>query len=265
MVGGLQACPVYAPLEAQIRDYLRRDPARWGIHFLDLGSRATFGINPNLPIPQASTVKIPIILYLNCLIAQGRLSWGNRVAYDPETDYRGGAGVLQFFAKKGNRYSLRFLSNILITLSDNVAKAMLVKFLGAQNIVQFMAGLGATEPHVAGEDPTTAADMTLYLDAVLRFAQECPALGCRIIDDLAHTMWNEGLPARLPADIVVAHKEGDITGVSDDVGIVFARHPYILSILSQGQEDIEAGFAKIADISRLVYNYQESVYCPPLW
>ncbi len=263
MINFTPASHAYAPLERQIRDYLKRDPATWGIHFLDLDSRATFGINPRLPIPQASTVKVPIVLYLNCLVARGALRWTDRVAYNPGTDYRGGAGALQFFAREGSRYSLRLLSNLVITLSDNVAKAMLVRFLGAENIVRFMVSLGALQPHVAGEDPTTAVDMTIYLEAVLRFAQGCPALGCRIIDDLAHTMWNEGLPARLPPEIVVAHKEGDITGVSDDVGIVFARHPYILSVLSQGQEDIEAGFRKIADISRLVYNYQEAVYSAP--
>jgi len=256
-----QACDLYAPLEAQIRDYLRRDSARWGIHFLDLGSRAAFGVNPQLPIPQASTVKVPIVLYVNCLVAWGRLRWTDRVAYDPETDYRGGAGALQFSAREGSKYSLRLLTNLAITLSDNVAKAMLVRYLGADNIIAFIAGLGASEPHVAGDDPTTAADMTLYLDALLKFQQQCPGLGCRMLDDLANTMWNEGLPARLPPDIVVAHKEGDITGVSDDVGIVFASHPYILSILSEGQEDIEAGFGRIADISRLVYYHQESVSC----
>ena len=38
----------------------------------------------------------------------------------------------------------------------------------------------------------------------------------------------------------MAHKEGDITG--DDVGIVYATHPYIISVMSQGHDDVEAGF-----------------------
>jgi len=250
----------YAPLEARVREAIAGDPATYGIHFLDLGSRMEFGIDPFRPIPQASTVKVPIVLYVNCLVAQGALRWKDRVVYDPETDYRDGAGALQFFAHAGEGYSIRVLSNLVITLSDNVAKAMLVKHLGLENIRRFMASLGAAQPHVAGDDPTTARDMTLYLEAVLAFAWACPALGCRILDDLANTIWNTGLPGRLPPHLIVAHKEGDITGVSNDVGIVFSRHPYILSILSEGQENVEAGFGKIAAISRIVYDYQEALY-----
>lgn len=68
----------------------------------------------------------------------------------------------------------------------------------------------------------------------------------------------------LPGGVQVAHKEGDIVGVSDDVGIVFSRHPYVLCILSEGQKDVEAGFRKIAEVSRMVFDYQEYVYgCTP--
>ncbi|MBC7339359.1 MAG: hypothetical protein H5U04_05805 [Firmicutes bacterium] len=42
--------------------------------------------------------------------------------------------------------------------------------------------------------------------------------------------------------------------------LLAASNPYILCILSQGQQDIEAGFRKISEISRLVYEYQEQVY-----
>ena len=42
-------------------------------------------------------------------------------------------------------------------------------------------------------------------------------------------------------EVVVAHKEGDIMGVADDVGIIYANYPYILSVMSQGHDDVEAG------------------------
>ncbi|HHY96198.1 MAG TPA: serine hydrolase [Firmicutes bacterium] len=224
--------------------------------FLDLQSGRDFGINADLPLPQASTVKVPIVLYLNHLVAQGKASWSDRVAYRPATDYRTGAGAMQFFAQPGNTYSLRVLSNLAITLSDNVAKAMLVRHLGKGNIEAFMAQLGASQPHVDGGEPTTARDMAIYLQAALKLAQERPDLGGRLLDDLSHTIWHVGLPGQLPPELQVAHKEGDITGVSDDVGIVFASRPYILCVLSRGQQDIEGGFRKIAQISRLVYDYQ---------
>ncbi|MGE5484082.1 MAG: serine hydrolase [Ignavibacteriales bacterium] len=249
--------PGYEALKSQIEAALAGDPASYSIYFLDLESGREFGINPDLPIPQASTVKVPLVLYVNRLVAQGKANWTDRIAYQPETDYRSGAGALQTFASPGGTYSLRALCNLAITLSDNVAKAMLVRHFGATDFERFMASLGAQQPHVDGQDPTTARDMAIYLQEVLRLAREEPELGSRMIDDLSNTIWHVGLPGRLPAGIQVAHKEGDITGVSNDVGIVFARRPYILCVLSRGQSDTEAGFGKIAAISKMVYDYQE--------
>lgn len=251
--------PDYGPLEREIRAYLAEDPATYGIYFLDLTSGKSFGINPDLPLPQASTVKLPIALYVYHLVAQGKVSWTDRVAYHPETDYRSGAGALQFFAPAGATYSLRTLTNLALTLSDNVAKAMLVRYLGADNLKEFMAGLGASSPRVDGQDPTTARDMAIYLQEALRLARERPELGERLLDDLSHTIWHVGLPGELPPSLQVAHKEGDLAGVANDVGIVFASRPYILCVLSRGQADTEAGFAKIARLSRMVYDYQRNL------
>jgi beta-lactamase class A len=251
---------VYAPLRRQIQELISGDPATYGVFFLDLGTGVHFGIEADRPIPQASTVKVPIALYVNRLVSQGFADWSDGVEYRPDTDYRDGAGALQYFARAGSPYSLRVLTNLAITLSDNVAKAMLVRHFGAANIEAYMATLGAAENHVEGEAPTTSRDMAIYLCEVLRFADECPGLGCRLIDDLSFTIWNTGLPLLLPPEIRVAHKEGDITGVSDDVGIVFSRHPYIINVLSKGQPDVEAGFARIAEISRMVFDYQIALH-----
>lgn len=94
--------PRYEPLRDQIAAYLAGDPATYGIYFLDLGSGRDFGINADLPIPQASTVKVPIVLYVNHLVAQGRVSWADRVAYHPATDYRTGAGALPHHLARGS-------------------------------------------------------------------------------------------------------------------------------------------------------------------
>ncbi len=252
--------PGYEQIRARVESYLSEEPATYSIMFLDLGTGMGFRIDADRPIPQASTVKVPIVLYANHLVRLGLADWSDRVQYRPETDYRGGAGAMQFFARPGSTYSLRLLANLAITLSDNVAKAMLVRHFGATNLEEFMTRLGAREARVEGEAPTTARDMTMYLLEVLRLARECPELGWRMIDDLSNTIYDTGIPLLLPRGIRVAHKEGDITGVSDDVGIVFSRHPYVLSVLSEGQKDVEAGFRRIAEISRMVFDYQESVY-----
>lgn len=132
----------YTPLQRQVLAFIETRPQRFGIYFKDLTSGQEWGMDADRPFPAASTVKVPIALYVNELVAQGRLKWTDRVRYEQAIDYAGGAGVLQHDGMDGATYSLRVLTNLLITISDNVAWQMLTRFLGKENIAAFMRSLG---------------------------------------------------------------------------------------------------------------------------
>lgn len=253
------AQPDYRPLKAELETYMGSQPAVYGVYFRDLMSGTSFGINEREPIAAASTVKVPVVLYLNHLVAEGQASWDDRVVYNSATDYQDGAGILQFSARDGDSYSLRTLANLAITISDNVAYRMLVRHLGKDNIAAFMRGLGGEIVFPDGQNVTCAKDMAAYIQGVLDFERAHPDLGSRLLDDMAHPIYHVGLPGKLPPQVVVAHKEGDVSAVANDVGVVFARRPYILVVLSKNVPDIDQGFATIAEISRMVYDYQNSV------
>ncbi|MEW6276718.1 MAG: serine hydrolase [Bacillota bacterium] len=248
--------PDYRPLQQQLQEYVAAQPGVYGIYFQDLTSGAEFDLNGDEPITAASTVKVPAVLYLNHLIAQGKMSWDDRVAYDSTRDYQGGAGILQFAARDGDTYSLRVLANLAITISDNIAYRMLVRHLGKDNLARFMRDLGGQTVFPGEENITTARDMGRYMAAVWEFSRKYPAQGKRFLDDLANPIYHVGLPGKLPPEVKAAHKEGDVWRVANDAGIVFARRPYILVVLSQGETDVDKGFARIAEISRMVYDFQ---------
>ncbi len=254
------ARPDYGPLEEEIRAFLAARPGVvFGIYFKDLQSGAEFGIDADRPLPAASTVKVPLVLYLNRLVAEGKADFAERIAYQPESDYATGAGILQYEARAGDTYSLRVLANLAITISDNVATRMLLRRLGRDNLADFMRRLGGRTVYPEGRNVTTARDMGRYMEAVLAFARERPDLGNRLLDDMAHSIYHVGLPGELPVRVTVAHKEGDLEGVADDVGIVFGSRPFILCVLSEGVADVDQGFRDIARLSRLVFDYQEGL------
>ncbi len=72
---------------------------------------------------------------------------------------------------------------------------------------------------------------------------------------MVRSIYKDGLPNYLPADLKVGHKVGALPAVATDVGIVFLPgHPYVLSVMTKdvgASED--PGFLAIGEISRLVY------------
>lgn len=249
----------YAPLKQQIAGYLAGKKAEYSVYFEDLRTGQGFGINEHAWFHAASTIKLPAVLYLNQLAAEGRVDWQTKVAYEPETDWQAGAGALQFFGQAGEGYTLRTLQTLSLTLSDNIAHRMLVRYLGKDNIAGYMRSLGAEAAYPQGQAITTARDMGIYVRAALDLARRHPAEGKRLLDDLANTIWDVGLSGRLPEGVTVAHKEGDVSGVANDAGVVFSARPYILVVLSNNQKDIDQGFRDIADISRMVWDFQEAL------
>ena len=249
--------PDYGPLRTQVARFIATRPQTFGIYFKDLQTGATWGINEREPIHAASTIKVPLVLYVNHQVAAGKARMDDRIVYEPGRDLTGGAGILQRDGFPGKSYSLRVLTNLSITISDNVTTNMLFRHFGKENVGEFMRQLGGEVIFPEGRRLSTARDMGLYVEAVLDFARQHPLLGGRMLDDMGHSIFHVGLPGLLPEEVFVAHKEGDIEGVADDVGIVFSARPYVLAILSRGVESIDRGFEDIARISKIVYDYQE--------
>lgn len=255
----LAARPDYQSMKQEVESYLNTLPGTYGIYFKDLESGEVVGINEKEAIPPASTIKLPVVLYLYEQVAAGKLDWRDRVRYNKNTDYQGGAGDLQFSARHGDTYSLRCLAAISITLSDNIAHNMLVRHLGYDNVMEFIKRLGPDTTRPFGSASTTAADMGAFVEEAYKFAQSNPEQGGRFLNDLAHTIYHVGLPGKLPTKLVVPHKEGSIIGVATDAGIIFSRRPYILVVLSKGVSDEDTGFKNIAEISRIIYDHQQTL------
>ncbi len=250
----------WQPLKQSIQSYIDTQRGQFAVYVYDFQSASELGISSETPMYAASSIKVPVVLYLYTQAARGNLSLDETVSYQPSLDYSTGSGVIQYTAAAGNRYSLRTLGNLAITISDNTATKMLIRRLGLDDIRSFMASLGGAVLFPNGRWESTARDLGLYMRAARRFAEENPDLGGTFLYDLSHTITNEGIPQSLPEGVRVAHKVGAAGTVATDAGIVFLnRGPYVLSVLTKGVGDTEVpGFNAIGRISKMVYDYMTS-------
>jgi len=248
----------YSALQQQIQGYLAGQPGTYGVYFKDLSTGQSFSINADMPLPAASTVKLPTVLFINDLVSSGILDWQQKLTYSSASNYQGGSGILQFSVKDGDKLTLRALTTQAITVSDNIAYNMLRNFVGRGSIANYMRSLGGQTVFPNGQNLSTARDMATYVQAALDFAKVSPD-GRRLLDDMANGIYNEGIPLIIPGSVTVAHKEGFVWGSPADVGVVFGSRPFVVTVLSQGVEDPDQGFANIATVTKMMYDYQEGL------
>jgi beta-lactamase class A len=164
----------------------------------------------------------------------------------------------------GIRMTLRALCDAMITVSSNLAANTLIETLGVKNIqrtverlgaggMQVLRGVGDQTAFEAGLNNTTdARGLLTLLTKLARSEVVHPAASAEMIAILKRQAPNDGIPAGLPPDTIVAHKTGTITKIHHDAGIIYGRRPYVLVVLVRGIEDQKISARLIADITRVV-------------
>lgn len=242
-------------LKGDLEKYISGFEGIYGIFYMDLNSEEQFGINETEEYIAASTVKVPLNLYLYTRIYDGYVRRDGLLEYLKQ-DYEEGTGELQY-TKFGKRYTIAELSRLSLVKSDNVATNMLFRYLGKQRVKNFMVQSGGM---VVSKDENISCpkDMGQYMKLVYDFYKKDDVLGKELMDNLIKTEFYDRLPALLPKDVPIAHKTGNQVHALHDVGIIFTENPYILCVMSKDVNENEACDV-IARISQKVYNYQTSL------
>lgn len=247
----------YVPLKNDISSFISAYKGEYGVYFMDLDNGGEFGINDLDTFVAASTVKVPINLLLFKKIEDGSINPNDLMTYNKDTDYEEGTGYIQTMPD-GSKFTIRELSKLSITISDNVAANMLIRLLGTKNYKDFMRNLGGAI--VTNKNVSCPKDMAIYMKAVYDLQKSNKELGEELIDYLESTVFNDRIPKLLPQDVKVAHKIGNFLDDSwgfafHDVGIVYSDNDYILSVMSKNAGNEAEACDVIANISKKVYDF----------
>jgi beta-lactamase class A len=228
-----------------------------GVYFYDLDTGDSLALNADVRLHAASTMKsIPIRNTFRSIADQSPY----QLSLTDDSDSTP-------YARIGQRASVRELTELMITVSSNLAANVLIELVGAERVQHSMRELGADsiavlrgvediEAYEAGlNNTTTARDLGIILTAIAE-ARAADEASCReMLDILARQMFNDGIPAGLPDGTRVAHKTGLITRINHDTAVVElpSGRRYVLVVLVRGIEDPSESDILVADISRIVY------------
>jgi beta-lactamase class A len=258
-------------IEAMIRD----SGAEVAVAFETLDGRARWLTRADEPFHAASTMKVPVLIELYKERRAGSLRLedalpvrnefhsladGSSFALDPADDSES-----DLYRAVGSTRTLAQLSELMITVSSNLATNLLIERLGIDNIRAGVRALGAdgmqvlrgVEDSKAFEkglnNTTTARGLLTLMEAIARGAAVDAEASREMQAILERQTFNDGIPAGLPPGTRVAHKTGEITRVQHDAGIVFAPRPFVLVVLTRGLADPKRSAALIAAITRQLY------------
>jgi beta-lactamase class A len=155
----------------------------------------------------------------------------------------------------------------MIATSSNLATNLLLDLIGLDAVQRTIEQFGLTgldlrrgvEDEKAFEHGIINRVTANGLVALLRLIAEERAytseLSGEMLDILHQQEFKKGIPARLPREVRVAHKTGDISTIAHDAGVVYApgRKPYVIAILTEWTSDAGSRSPTIATVSHVVY------------
>jgi beta-lactamase class A len=235
-----------------------------GLHVLDLTTGDRFGVRDDFVFPQASAIKVTILLELfrraetEPGILRKRVEMTDAVR-------TAGSGVLQVLTNGGSALSLEDYAIYMVLHSDNTATNVLIDELGMGAINALSASLGAPETLLqrkmirpeesarGNENLSTPRSAATIMERIARCDLPMSEAACRRVRAILEIPKDGPIRTPVPSSIPIAFKPGGITGVATVWGLVAVPdRPYVLVVMSNYGGD---GGAVIEDVSALAFDY----------
>jgi len=205
------------------------------------------------PIVTASLYKLAVMVEAERRVEAGQLHYGDTITIEDEDITEDGS-----FELAGTELTLDETLEAMITISDNGAALALWHVLGPENINAALERLGIKDFHVfvnfEEDNIATPRAVGTLLTLLAKRQLISPAASDRMLARLERQQINDRLPAELPGGVVVAHKTGNLPGLTHDAGIIFTPSgPRVVVAMTWDAFDADA-YAFIANVGSVVYS-----------
>lgn len=255
-----------AKFQAAVRDAEAGLDGVLGLALKDLKTGKTFLMNEREVFPQASSIKIAILLEAFKQAEEGRLKLDEFIALE-ESRKVAGSGVLFYLGRPSLSLSVRDTAVLMVVLSDNTATNLLIDRVGMDAVNKRMEVLGLPKTRLrrkmmdlkaAGEgreNVSTPLEMMTLLEKLWKGDILKEPYRKDFLEILAIPK-DSPLRSGVPEGVDVAEKPGELEAVRCDSGIVMLPgRPYILCIMTTYLKRDTDGNPVIAKISRLAYEH----------
>ena len=218
-------------------------------YYKNLITEETIKYNEKHEMLAASIIKLPILVECFNQINK-RIVNKDDIFITKDKDKVPSCGALTYM-RENLKVKLEDLYTLMIILSDNYATNMLIDKLGIDNINKTIKNIGLRN---------TVLNRKMFDDKKASLGLE-NYINKKSSEEMINILKNQRLNGKIPfflqsikPKIEIAHKTGEDTNISHDVGIVFSKEPFILCFCGNNV-DVTHYERLIQDMTYDLYKY----------
>lgn len=234
-------------------------------YYKNLVTQETIKYNEEKPILAASVIKLTVLVECFNQIKKDAISKDD-IFITKEKDKVPSCGALNYM-RENLKITLEDLYVLMIILSDNYATNILIDKLGIDNINKTIKEIGlkntvlnrkmfdADKAALGLENYISAGDIAYLLEKM--YNKEL--IDEKSSEEMINILKNQRLNSKVPffiqsikPKVNIAHKTGEDTNITHDVGIVFAKEPFIVCFCGNN--------VNVPEYERLMQNITYDLY-----
>ena len=245
-----------------VKRILKDIPGQTGFYYKRLDGSEIVAFNEDRIFYAASLIKIPILIEAFDRVRLGEMDFDKKYEVR-KSDKVPSCGALTYM-HDGLEVTFRDLCVLMIIHSDNTAANMLIRILDMERINQSMIDreiyisrlnrllFDKKASDMGLENVVVLEEMARLIEAMFNGRLVSRKASMDMLEILKMQKMNYKIPRLLPKEIEIAHKTGDDEGITHDIGIVYAKKPFLIGFASNNT-DVIAMENAISEISRFAY------------
>ena len=221
-----------------IRSEMERIPGHTGFYYKNLVSGFEFGVREGEAFGAASVIKLPLFMHILKESAEGRRSMDEVLTITAE-DKVPICGALTLFTGDVS-CDVRTLCRLMISISDNTATNKLIDYATIPGAAYGFAKMGLSVTQLTRKLYDSAAskrglrnficpkEIGALLEMLYRNEFVSEEVCKEAIDTLLLQQVDHKLNGKICGEVRIAHKTGEDDNLSNDVGIVYAKEPFVI-------------------------------------